>query len=164
MRTTKKMLSLFLAFVMALNLLPATGFAADSTNLMTLEELRAVKGAFTVEAYNLGQGFLVEPSLYEKEEGKCTAQITGEILTRKNIAFAGDISNEGIVTYFSGLEFDDSLDPQYPEYLLPLLDAGEIWESNDDADGILSEFPLPSCLLSLSNVGKELTCSFLGLE
>lgn len=140
MKFTKKILSLLLALTMVLTLLPATVFAADSTSLMTLEELRTVNGAFTVEAYNLGQGFLVEPSLYEKEEGKCTAQITGEVLNSKNIDFTGDINGEGIVTYFSGLAFDDSLEAQYPEYLQPLADSGEISATNDDPDGFLSEF------------------------
>ena len=64
MKITKKILSMILALVLVLGLLPATAFAADSPNLMSLEELREVKGAFAVEAYNLGQGFLVEPSLY----------------------------------------------------------------------------------------------------
>ena len=140
MKTVKKILSMILALVLVLGLLPATVFAADSTNLMTLDELRAVKGAFTVEAYNLGQGFLVEPSLYDKVSGKSVSEITGDILTSKNIEFRGDFSNEGIVTYFSGLKFDDSLEAQYPEYLQPLVDSGDISETNDDPDGILSEF------------------------
>ena len=126
MKTTKKILSMILTVVMVLGLLPATVFATDSTNLMTLEDLRAVKGAFTVEAYNLGQGFLVEPSLYDKASGKSVSEITGNILISKNIEFSGDISNEGIVTYFSGLAFDDSLEAQYPEYLQSLVDSGEI--------------------------------------
>ena len=140
MRTSKKIWSIILAFVMVLGLLPATVFAADSINLMSLEELREVKGAFAVEAYNLGQGFLVEPSLYDKVSGKSVSEITGDILTSKNIEFRGDFSNEGIVTYFSGLKFDDSLEAQYPEYLQPLVDSGDISETNDDPDGILSEF------------------------
>ena len=140
MKTVKKILSMILALVLVLGLLPATVFAADSTNLMSLEELREVKGAFAVEAYNLGQGFLVEPSLYDKVSGKSVSEITGDILTSKNIEFRGDFSNEGIVTYFSGLKFDDSLEAQYPEYLQPLVDSGDISETNDDPDGILSEF------------------------
>ena len=140
MKITKKILSMILAFVLVLGLLPATVFATDSTNLMTLEDLRAVKGAFTVEAYNLGQGFLVEPSLYDKASGKSVSEITGNILISKNIEFRGDVSNEGIVTYFSGLAFDDSLEAQYPEYLQSLVDSGEISETNEDPDGILSEF------------------------
>ena len=140
MKITKKILSMILAIVMVLGLLPATVFATDSTNLMTLEDLRAVKGAFTLEAYNLGQGFLVEPSLYDKASGKSVSEITGNILISKNIEFRGDVSNEGIVTYFSGLAFDDSLEAQYPEYLQSLVDSGEISETNEDPDGILSEF------------------------
>ena len=140
MKITKKILSMILALVLVLGLLPATAFAADSPNLMSLEELREVKGAFAVEAYNLGQGFLVEPSLYDKVSGKSVSEITGDILTSKNIEFRGDFSNEGIVTYFSGLKFDDSLEAQYPEYLQPLVDSGDISETNDDPDGILSEF------------------------
>ena len=140
MKTVKKILSMILALVLVLGLLPATAFAADSTDLMSLEELREVKGAFAVEAYNLGQGFLVEPSLYDKVSGKSVSEITGDILTSKNIEFRGDFSNEGIVTYFSGLKFDDSLEAQYPEYLQPLVDSGDISETNDDPDGFLSEF------------------------
>lgn len=140
MKIAKKIASMLLALVLVLGLLPATVFATDSTNLMPLEELREVKGAFAVEAYNLGQGFLVEPSLYDKVSGKSVSEITGDILTSKNIEFRGDFSNEGIVTYFSGLKFDDSLEAQYPEYLQPLVDSGDISETNEDPDGILSEF------------------------
>lgn len=140
MRMIKKTFCMILALVVVVGLLPASVFAADTTALMTLEQLRTVKGAFTVEAYNLGQGFLVEPSLYEKAEGKSTAQITGEILNSKDISFDGDINSEGIVTYFSGLEFDDSLEAQYPDYLQKPLDDGEISQTNDDPDGFLSEF------------------------
>lgn len=140
MRMIKKTFCMILALVVVVGLLPASVFAADTTALMTLEELRTVKGAFTVEAYNLGQGFLVEPSLYEKAEGKSTSQITGEILDSKDISFEGDINSDGIVTYFSGLEFDDSLEAQYPDYLLEYLNSGDISQTNDDPDGILSEF------------------------
>lgn len=138
----KKLLSLILALVMVLSLVPTTVFATEGeeSTLLTLEDLRAVKGAFTVEAYNLGQGFLVEPSLYDKASGKSVSEITGNILISKNIEFRGDVSNEGIVTYFSGLAFDDSLEAQYPEYLQSLVDSGEISETNEDPDGILSEF------------------------
>lgn len=138
----KKLLSLILALVMVLSLVPTTVFATggEESTLLTLEDLRAVKGAFTVEAYNLGQGFLVEPSLYDKASGKSVSEITGNILISKNIEFSGDVSNEGIVTYFSGLAFDDSLEAQYPEYLQSLVDSGEISETNEDPDGILSEF------------------------
>lgn len=140
MRMIKKTFCMILALVVVVGLLPASVFAADTTALMTLEELRTVKGAFTVEAYNLGQGFLVEPSLYDKAEGKCTAQITGEVLTSKNISFEGDINDEGIVTYFSGLGFNDSLEADYPEYLQEYLDSGDISQINEEPDGILSEF------------------------
>ena len=42
MKTVKKIFSMILALVLVLGLLPATVFAAGGTNLMTLEELRAV--------------------------------------------------------------------------------------------------------------------------
>ena len=49
---------------------------------MTLEQLREQNGAITVEAYNIGQGFLVEPSLYSKGV-KSTGDITVDFLQAK---------------------------------------------------------------------------------
>lgn len=129
MKTTKKLFTVLLAFAMVLGLLPATAFAEDQ--FLTLTELRETYGAITVEAYNIGQGFLVEPSLYAKKDGKSTGNITVDFLASKNINYSGSTS------YFSGFEFDDTIAPQYPDYLEPYL--GEL-ETKGDGDGYLAEF------------------------
>ena len=126
----KKLLSLFLALVMVLSLVPTTVFATDTEERLTLEELREQEGAITVEAYNIGQGFLIEPSLYAKE-GKSVGDITVNFLESNGLTYRGDTS------YFSGFEFDDTVAPQYPSYLEPYL--GELDTTGDD-DGYLSEF------------------------
>ena len=126
----KKLLSLFLALVMVLSLVPTTVFATDTEERLTLEELREQKGAITVEAYNIGQGFLIEPSLYAKE-GKSVGDITVNFLESNGLTYRGDTS------YFSCIEFDDTVAPQYPSYLEPYL--GELDTTGDD-DGYLSEF------------------------
>ena len=125
----KKLLSLFLALVMVLSLVPTTVFATEGEKL-TLAELREEYGAISVEAYNIGQGFLVEPSLYDKE-GKSVGDITVDFLTSKNINYQGSTS------YFSGFEFDDTVAPQYPSYLEPYL--GEL-DTTGDGNGYLAEF------------------------
>ena len=130
MRTTKKILSLILAFVLVLGLLPTSVFATE-TNLLTLEELRAQYGAITVEAYTLGQGFLLEPTLYAKEDGKSVGAITVDLLQSKGITYQGSES------YFSGFEFDDTLAPEYPDYIDPSMFG---CEESGDGDGYLSEF------------------------
>ena len=61
----KRILSILLAVIMVFTMIPLTAFATENT-LMSLEQLREQNGAITVEAYNIGQGFLVEPSLYSK--------------------------------------------------------------------------------------------------
>ena len=86
----KRILSILLAVVMVFTMIPLTAFATENT-LMTLEELREQNGAISVEAYNIGQGFLIEPSLYVKE-GKSTGEITVDLLTSNNIKFKGDTS------------------------------------------------------------------------
>ena len=134
MKTTKKsmtmkIVSILLSIIMIAGILPVSVFATENT-LMTLEELREQNGAITVEAYNIGQGFLVEPSLYSKG-GKSTGDITVDFLTSKNIDYKGDTS------YFGGFEFDDTVAPQYPSYLEPYLD--ELDTTGDD-DGYLAEF------------------------
>lgn len=134
MKTTKKsmtmkIVSILLSIIMIAGILPVSVFATENT-LMTLEELREQKGAITVEAYNIGQGFLIEPSLYSKG-GKSTGDITVDFLTSKNINYKGDTS------YFGGFEFDDTVEPQYPSYLEPYLD--ELDTTGDD-DGYLAEF------------------------
>lgn len=125
----KRILSILLAVVMVFTMIPLTAFATENT-LMTLEELREQNGAISVEAYNIGQGFLIEPSLYAKE-GKSTGDITVDFLTSKNINYQGSTS------YFSGFEFDDTVAPQYPSYLEPYL--GEL-DTTGDGNGYLAEF------------------------
>ena len=125
----KRILSMLLATVMVFTMIPLTAFATENT-LMTLEELREQNGAISVEAYNIGQGFLVEPSLYAKE-GKSVGDITVDFLESNGLTYNGSTS------YFSGFEFDDTIAPEYPEYLEPYI--GELSDSGD-GDGMLSEF------------------------
>ena len=132
MHITKKYLSMILAFVMVVSLLPVATFAVGAEAALTLEELRAQYGAITVEAYNIGQGFLLKPSLYAKE-GKSVGEITVDLLTGMGIDYRGDTS------YFSGMAFDDTVAPEYPEYLTEYYDMGELLDSGD-GDGYLSEF------------------------
>ena len=132
-QTIKKTAALLLAIITMLGMLPAMAFA-EGTALLTLDELRAEKGAITVEAYNIGRGFLIEPSLYDKT-GKSTGDITVELLGRKNLSYKGSTS------YFEGFSFDDTVEAAYPSYLEPyrsdLSDTG-------DGDGYLSEFDYSS--------------------
>ena len=120
------------AIVTVANLAPVA--FADTDSLMTLEELREENGAITVEAYNIGQGFLVEPTLYRKE-GKSTGDITVDFLESKNINFKGSTS------YFSGIEFDDMIEAVYPDYLEAYLSD---FDNTGDGDGYLSEFDYTS--------------------
>ena len=125
----KRILSILLAAVMVFTMIPLTAVATENT-FMTLEELREEYGAISIEAYNLGHGFLVEPSLYAKE-GKSVGDITVDFLESNGLTYAGDTS------YFSGFEFDDTVAPEYPEYLEPYM--GELWDSGD-GNGMLAEF------------------------
>ena len=124
-----KMLAMLLAIVMVFVGFPTKAFA-DNSGVLTLEELRTEKGAITVEAYNIGQGFLLEPSLYDKE-GKSVGDITVDYLTNNGLNFQGSTS------YFSGFEFDDTTEAEYPSYLEPY--SGELYTSGD-GNGYLSEF------------------------
>ncbi len=124
----KRILSVLLAVVMMITMIPLTTVATENT-LLTLEQLREQNGAISIEAYNLGQGFLVEPSLYAKE-GKSVGDITVDFLESNGLTY------EGSTSYFSGMEFDDTTPPEYPEYLEPYL--GELYDSGD-GNGMLSE-------------------------
>ena len=123
----KKFVGLVMAVVMMIGILPKGVYAED---LLTLEELRQSYGALSVECYNIGLGFLVEPTLYLKE-GKSTGDITVDVLEKKNIAYRGNTS------YFSGFEFDDTVEPCYPPYLEPY--AME-FDGIGDGNGYLEEF------------------------
>lgn len=125
----KRFLSILLAIVMVFTMIPLTAFATENT-LMTLEELREQNGAISVEAYNIGQGFLVEPSLYAKE-GKSVGDITVDFLESNGLTYNGSTS------YFSGFEFDDTVAPEYPSYLESYL--GEL-DTTGDGNGYLAEF------------------------
>ena len=89
---TKRIVSLVMAVVMMMAILPVVSCAEDE-GLLSLGELRQSYGAFTVEAYNIGYGFVVEPTLYLKE-GKSTGDITVDVLENKNIAYRGNITNK----------------------------------------------------------------------
>ena len=125
----KKIILRIMLTVMMVSMMSIQTFAADD-RLLTLEELRTEKGAITVEAYNIGQGFLMEPTLFDKD-GKSVGDITGIILEDKNIGYRGSTS------YFTGLEFDDTIEATYPTYLEAY--AGE-FELEGDGDGYLGEF------------------------
>ncbi len=130
----KKFFSALLTVIILVAMVPLTTFANTNTWL-TLEELREQNGAITVEAYNIGQGFLVEPTLYAKDT-RCVSEITVDALTDKNIGYLGDIYL-GTVTYFSGFQFDDTVEPEYPEYLQPYRDD---FDGIGDGNGYLEEF------------------------
>ncbi len=124
----KKVLSILIFFAVIVAMLPQSAFANGT--LLTLEELREENGAISVEAYNIGQGFLVEPTLYSKD-GRCTGEITVDVLASKNIDYKGSTS------YFSGFQFDDTIEPQYPEYLEPY---SADFDGVGDGNGYLEEF------------------------
>lgn len=130
MKFTKTILSLALAIAMVLSFVPGNVTAKESNVPLTPNELREKYGAITFEAYNIGQGFLVEPSLYAKE-GKSVGDITVEFLT------ANDISYQGSTSYFGGFAFDDTTEAVYPDYMEPYF--GEL-EDTGDGDGYLAEF------------------------
>ncbi len=129
MHICKKILATLLAVSMMLCFLPVTALGAEEEKL-TLEELREKYGAITVEAYNIGQGFLVEPSLYSKN-GRSAGEITVDFLASEGISYQGSTS------YFGGFAFNDKIQAEYPDYLTPYL--GEL-ESVGDGDGYLAEF------------------------
>ena len=110
-------------------MLPLSSYAYED-RFMTVEELREEKGAIAIEAYNIGQGFVMEPSLFDKE-GKSTGEITVEVLERKGIGYIGNNS------YFSGFEFDDRRKAVYPDYLSGYKG---IFEETGSGDGYLAEF------------------------
>ena len=125
----KKILSILFSVIMVATMLPYRSFANTDT-LLTIGELREEKGAITIEAYNIGQGFLMEPSLFDKE-GKSTGDITVNVIKSKNIGYTGSTS------YFGGFEFDDTIEPTYPGYLEEYI--GD-FDTTGDGDGYLAEF------------------------
>lgn len=130
MKFTKTILSMVLAIAMVLSFVHGNAAAKESNAPLTPDELREEYGAITFEAYNIGQGFLVEPSLYAKE-WKSVGDITVEFLT------ANGISYQGSTSYFGGFAFDDTTEAVYPDYMDPYL--GEL-EDTGDGDGYLAEF------------------------
>ena len=129
-KMTTKVVAMLIAIIMVASMFPVAIFATEEDTLLTVEELREQYGAISIEAYNLGHGFLVEPSLYAKE-GKSVGDITVDFLETNGLTYSVSTS------YFSGMEFDDTVAPEYPAYLEPYL--GELEESGN-GDGMLSEF------------------------
>lgn len=126
---SKNFFSILLSLIMIFKIFPLSSFA-DGDALLTPEELRLEKGAITIEAYNIGQGFLMEPTLFAKE-GKSTGDITLDALKKKKIKYKGSTS------YFSGFEFDDATEPIYPDYLGSYIGG---LDTMGDCNGYLEEF------------------------
>ena len=73
----RKVFSILISMIALVIMLPFRAIA-DTDALLTIEELRKEKGAITIEVYNIGQGFLLEPSLYDKE-GKSTGDLGADV-------------------------------------------------------------------------------------
>ncbi len=130
MKYMKTILSMVLAIAMVLSFVPGNVAAKETNAPLTPDELREEFGAITFEAYNIGQGFLVGPSLYVKE-GKSVGDITVEFLTANHISYQGSTS------YFGGFAFDDTTMAVYPDYMEAYF--GEL-DDTGDGDGYLAEF------------------------
>lgn len=131
-RQVSKMVSIILILTIILGIVPMNSYGQEE--FLGLDELRSQYGAISVEAYNLGQGFLVEPTLYKKED-KPVGDITVQVLEEKGVGYTGSTS------YFKGFEFNDTTTPNYPEYLSEY--EAEL-EDSGDGDGYLSEFDYSS--------------------
>ena len=131
MRTTKKILSMILAFVLVLGLLPTTAFATEN------DEFTVV---VSVEGLTIGQGLYVEPTAYTLDEinallaQKGYGPYTEETLTASLATVAMFIDK--------GLEFQYTGEPDADFYLSQIkdIDKGEycipdvIWNNGNPDD------------------------------
>lgn len=121
MRKGKKVLSMLIAVVMMLSMIP---FSVSATS--------DIEVWIDFEGYNLGQGYYLEPIKVTVPEGSSAAYVTDKALKEAGI----DYKNTGSVSssfYLQALKGVDKGNVKIPQYLIDGgFDLDEYLETNDD--------------------------------
>lgn len=155
MKLCKKIFSFIL--VLSIILSSVSAFAAPNANESDVGEYDLAPGTtvICVEAFVLGWGYILEPTVVAYNPGETLAQLTARVLAANSLACVMNGAVDDDASYIQGIgcpQLAAGASPSVPAYLMTELEAYPDWaEENlgyqpggwngtENGDGILSEF------------------------
>ena len=155
MKLCKKLFSFIL--VLSIMLSSVSAFAAPNANESGINEYNLAPGTtvICVEAFVLGWGYVLEPTVVAYNPGETLAQLTARVLAANSLACVMNGAADDDASYIQGIgcpQLAAGASPSVPAYLMTELEAYPDWaEENlgyqpggwngtENGDGILSEF------------------------
>lgn len=155
MKLCKKLFSFIL--VLSIMLSSVSAFAAPNANESGINEYNLAPGTtvICVEAFVLGWGYVLEPTVVAYNPGETLAQLTARVLAANSLACVMNGAVDDDASYIQGIgcpQHAAGASPSVPAYLMTELEAYPDWaEENlgyqpggwngtENGDGILSEF------------------------
>lgn len=139
-QTTKKLMSMVLAFVMVFSMTAVTPAEMAKTKAATV--------TFTAERFTIGQGYLVKPTTVEIKEGDTVATIFEKVMRLNNITYPSTESDYGF--YLSAINNADTGVVNIPSEISSMADI-PMW------DGSVANAPSND-----NNIGNALADKALG--
>ena len=123
-KTSKKRLSLLLAFIMLLGMIPGMSMPVAAAD--------TVRVIIDFEGYNLGQGFYIEPTLLEVPAGSNAAYVTDLLLSQTSHTYSktGSVASGFYLSRIQGFDTGTVVLPAYLEEPIE-----EIWDGLDPGSG-----------------------------
>lgn len=107
-KVTKKVLALFMSFTMVLGMM--TIVSADTQKTITV--------TMTIERFTIGQGFLVEPTNVEVNEGATVKDVMEKLAQKKNVKINATSSTYGY--YIDSISYADTGKLNIPQSILDM--------------------------------------------
>ena len=155
MKLCKKLFSFIL--VLSIMLSSVSAFAAPNANESGINEYNLAPGTtvICVEAFVLGWGYVLEPTVVAYNPGETLAQLTARVLAANSLACVMNGAADDDASYIQGIgcpQLAAGASPSVPAYLMTELEAYPDWakenlgyqpggwNGTENGDGILSEF------------------------
>lgn len=154
MKLCKKIFSLILTLALLLSSVSAFA-ASDADKGVTEYDLAPGTTVICVEAFVLGWGYMLEPTVVAYTPGETLAQLTARVLEANSLACVMSGSVDDDASYIRGIgcpQLAAGMAPAVPSYLMTELEAYPEWadenlgyqlggwNGTEDGDCILSEF------------------------
>lgn len=144
MKVCKKLIAAIL--VAAMLLMSVSAFAEVVPEYPEVPDGYDGYATMSVEAFTLGWGYIVEPTLVPYVEGESVAIITDRLLNSLGIEYEGGSLGSGF--YFSRVECEQIIngeEPNVPEFLMEQFELNPgYWSGEESGDGMLGEFDYSS--------------------
>ena len=130
MKLCKKLFSFIL--VLSIMLSSVSAFAAPNANESGINEYNLAPGTtvISVEAFVLGWGYVLEPTVVAYNPGETLAQLTARVLAANSLACVMNGAADDDASYIQGIgcpQLAAGASPSVPAYLMTELEAYPDW-------------------------------------